>query len=65
MRLADLVAGLMVWLASPEASFMKGKFMWANFDVDEMKQRAAEIEEGSDLRLGLLGLKLPDIPAKV
>ncbi|CZR59830.1 related to peroxisomal short-chain alcohol dehydrogenase [Phialocephala subalpina] len=40
---ADLVAGLMVWLAGPEAGFMKGKFMWTNFDVDETKQRAAEI----------------------
>lgn len=38
---------------------MKGKFMWVNFDVDEMKERAAEIEEGNELRLGLLGLTLP------
>lgn len=49
----------MVWLAGPEAGFMKGKFMWANFDVDEMKERAAEIEQGPDLRLGLLGLTPP------
>jgi hypothetical protein len=49
----------MVWLASPEAGFMKGEFIRANFDVDEMKGRDAEIEEGSDLRLGLLGLIPP------
>lgn len=57
--MVDLVSGLVVWLASPEARFMKCKFMWANFDVDEMKERATEIEQGPDLPLGLLGLTLP------
>ncbi|KUJ11859.1 NAD(P)-binding protein [Mollisia scopiformis] len=58
---ASLVAGLMVWLAGPEANFMKGRFMWANFDIDELKERAAEIEKGNELRLGLLGLTPPEM----
>ncbi|KAE8448076.1 hypothetical protein EG329_009841 [Mollisiaceae sp. DMI_Dod_QoI] len=61
---AGLVGGLMVWLAGPEASFMKGKFLWANFDVDEMKERAVEIEQSNDLRLGLLGLTAPGQSSK-
>ncbi len=32
-----------VWLASGEADFLKGKFVYANWDVDELKQRAKEI----------------------
>lgn len=49
----------MTWLSSPEAAFLKGKFVWANYDVDELKERAAEIEAGSELNIGLLGLTLP------
>lgn len=33
-----------VWLASPEARFLAGKFVWAQWDVDEllsMKERMA------------------------
>ncbi|KAE9364971.1 hypothetical protein N431DRAFT_563028 [Stipitochalara longipes BDJ] len=44
----SLPAGTMVWLASPEAGFLKGKYLWANWDVNELKVRAEEIT-GSDL----------------
>ena len=33
-----------VWLASPEAAFLAGKFVWAQWDVDELltlKERLA------------------------
>lgn len=30
----------MVWLASREAEFLKGRFLWANWDVEELKQKA-------------------------
>lgn len=33
----------MVWLASPEGSFLNGKLVWANWDVDELKMKAGEI----------------------
>ncbi|KAG4434463.1 hypothetical protein IFR05_010041 [Cadophora sp. M221] len=51
----ELVAGLMVWLSGPEAGFLKGKYLWANWDVDELKERASEIEESKLLELALLG----------
>ncbi|KAL6717689.1 hypothetical protein ACLMJK_005604 [Lecanora helva] len=51
----SLPAGFAVWLASPEARFLKGKFLWANWDVDELKAQAKMIEESSFLNIGLNG----------
>lgn len=44
-----------LWLASPEAKFLKGKFLWANWDVDELMSRAEEIGSSTQLNLGLVG----------
>jgi hypothetical protein len=44
-----------VWLASEEAKFLKGKFVWVNWDVDELKANAKEIESTNLLTLGLQG----------
>lgn len=54
-NLVSLPASFSVWLASPEARFLKGKFLWANWDVDELKARAEEIEAGTQLDIGLVG----------
>jgi NAD(P)-dependent dehydrogenase (short-subunit alcohol dehydrogenase family) len=51
----SLPAGFFVWLASPEAQFLKGKYLWANWDVDELKARADEIEKSNLLQIGLIG----------
>ncbi|KIW89283.1 uncharacterized protein Z519_10136 [Cladophialophora bantiana CBS 173.52] len=41
----ELPANFMVWLASPEADFLKsGRFLWCNWDVEELIARKAEIE---------------------
>lgn len=32
-----------MWLVSPEADFLRGKFVWVNWDVDELKARKEEI----------------------
>ncbi|KAF9031108.1 NAD(P)-binding protein [Hymenopellis radicata] len=40
----SLPASFNVWLASPEARFLKGKFLWCNWDVDELKAQAKEID---------------------
>jgi hypothetical protein len=53
--LVSLPASFNVWLASPEARFLKGKFLWANWDVDELKAEAKEIEAGTQLSIGLVG----------
>lgn len=51
----SLPASFNVWLASPEARFLRGKFVWCNWDVDELKAQAAEIEKGTKLNIGLVG----------
>ncbi|RDW77487.1 hypothetical protein BP6252_05540 [Coleophoma cylindrospora] len=44
-----------VWLASPEAEFLAGRFVWANWDVTELVSRKAEFEADPDLlKLGLV-----------
>lgn len=44
-----------VWLASPEAGFLKGRYLWAHWDVEELKAKRDEIEsDKSLLRLGLI-----------
>jgi len=45
----------MVWLASPEAHFLKGKYLWTNWDVDELKARSKEIEGTEELNITLVG----------
>jgi NAD(P)-dependent dehydrogenase (short-subunit alcohol dehydrogenase family) len=35
--ISGLPAAFSVWLASPEADFLKGRFIWANWDVAELK----------------------------
>ena len=45
----------MVWVASPEAAFLKGKFVWSNWDVDELKAKREEIAGGAELTMGLSG----------
>jgi len=63
-RLADLPASFAVWLCSPEARFLKNKFVWANWDVDEMKARANQIQNSPLFTMGLAGWPvLPDEPA--
>ncbi|KAK8087326.1 hypothetical protein PG994_002300 [Apiospora phragmitis] len=51
----SLPAGFMLWLASPEATFLKGKFLWAKWDVDELKTRAEEIEASQEFNIQVVG----------
>ena len=55
LTLVSLPSSFSVWLASPEARFLKGKFLWANWDVDELKAEAKELEAGTRLNIGLGG----------
>jgi hypothetical protein len=55
----------MVWLASPEARFLKGKFLWSNWDVDELKARREELESSTALSVGLGGWPFGDTSFKV
>ena len=53
--LVSLPASFNVWLASPEARFLNGRFLRANWDVDELKAQAKQIEAGTQLTIGLVG----------
>ena len=58
--IVSLPACFNVWLASPEARFLKGKFLWANWDVDELKAKAQEIESSMQFNIGLVGWPFQD-----
>ncbi|KFY17595.1 hypothetical protein V492_00537 [Pseudogymnoascus sp. VKM F-4246] len=47
-----------VWIASPEAEFLKGKFVWANWDVDELKALTKEVKDSMLLRIYLNGVPM-------
>ena len=38
-----------VWLASKEAAFLKGRFVWASWDVQELVKRKGEFESDPEL----------------
>ncbi|KAH7406727.1 hypothetical protein DE146DRAFT_402422 [Phaeosphaeria sp. MPI-PUGE-AT-0046c] len=51
----NLPASFNVWLASPEARFLKGKFVWSGWDVDELMAMREKIERTAWLSVGLQG----------
>ncbi|KAF4450421.1 hypothetical protein F53441_6420 [Fusarium austroafricanum] len=56
---ASLPGAFAVWCASPEASFLHGRFVWAAWDVDELKTgvlRERIEKDGNFLRIGVHGL---------
>jgi len=50
-----LAAHFQVWLAGPDADFLKGKMVWANWDVEELKVKKDEILNGHLLEMSLRG----------
>ncbi|KAG0648631.1 Serine 3-dehydrogenase [Hyphodiscus hymeniophilus] len=45
-----------VWLASGDAAFLKGRFVWATWDVRELVERKGELESDTELlTIGLQG----------
>lgn len=38
-----------VWLASKEAEFLNGRFLWGNWDVEELVERKGEFENDAEL----------------
>jgi NAD(P)-dependent dehydrogenase (short-subunit alcohol dehydrogenase family) len=39
----NLMGHLAVWLASPESEFLKGRFIWANWDIEDLVKAKEEI----------------------
>lgn len=58
LSLEKLPAHFYVWLASTETRFLKGKYVWANWDVEELKARAEKIESSNLLTVGLRGVDM-------
>ncbi|KAH7466337.1 hypothetical protein FOMA001_g16582 [Fusarium oxysporum f. sp. matthiolae] len=54
----ELPAHFIVWLTSVEAEFLKGKFVWANWDAQELLARAEEIKSTMLLRVTLNGVEM-------
>jgi NAD(P)-dependent dehydrogenase (short-subunit alcohol dehydrogenase family) len=51
----ELAGGVAVWLATEKAKFMNGRYMGANWSVDELMEREKEIVEGGLLLEELKG----------
>ncbi|ROV92775.1 hypothetical protein VMCG_09089 [Cytospora schulzeri] len=56
-----LPAHFLVWMSSPEASFLKGRSVWANWDVEEMKAQAKTIQTGIQMTSGINGWPYPNM----
>ena len=52
----SLPAGFIVWTTRPEARFLKGKMVYANWDVEELKAMEAEIRNSQMLTITLDGM---------
>ncbi|KAK4901424.1 hypothetical protein LTR49_027278 [Elasticomyces elasticus] len=50
-----LAGAFSVWLTSPAAAFLSGRFVWANWDVEEMVARKEEILANNLLTIQLSG----------
>ncbi|KAF2199993.1 NAD(P)-binding protein [Delitschia confertaspora ATCC 74209] len=55
MDTAKLPAHFFVWLSQPKNKYLNGRFIWANWDVEELEKKAAEIENSTDLTIGYQG----------
>jgi len=54
-RIVNLPADFVIWAVSSDASFLRGKLVWSNWDVDELKAMKKEIEGTAKFTFGLLG----------
>lgn len=61
-RVADALPGsYAVWAASPEARFLHGRFVWAAWDIEELKTgelRKRIDEDPYFLKFNIVGLRL-------
>lgn len=51
----QLVGGLAVWLASGDRKFLSGRYITANWDVEELDRRQVEIKTEDKLTTVLKG----------
>ncbi|RDL34316.1 NAD(P)-binding protein [Venustampulla echinocandica] len=51
----SMVGGVAVWLCAGKAPWLSGRYLCANWCVEELKGREREVVEGGKLRMGLVG----------
>ncbi|KAK3387445.1 hypothetical protein B0H63DRAFT_493701 [Podospora didyma] len=54
-----LPANFIVWATSPEGKFLRGKYVWANWDVTELKAMAKEIESTGEFNFRKRNVQIP------
>lgn len=52
---AELAADIAVWLNAPDAEFLQNRFLYANWDVEELLARKQEIVDENLLTVGVRG----------
>jgi len=52
----ELAGGYVVWLTTPAADFLKGRFSSCTWDIDELVTKKSEIEEKNLLTCAVTGL---------
>jgi len=50
-----LTTNFIVWITSPEAEFLRGKFVWSNWDVEELMSKKDGLKVSPKLTMGLYG----------
>ncbi|XP_014557968.1 hypothetical protein COCVIDRAFT_95738 [Bipolaris victoriae FI3] len=56
----ELPAAFSVWASTRQAQFLHGRFVWGNWDVEELAERKAEFADPGFLKLGLQGTEYVD-----
>ena len=56
-----LPAAFAVWASTKQAAFLHGRFVWANWDMEELVNRRTEFKDPGFLKLGLQGSEYIDI----
>lgn len=59
MDKVELPAHFIVWMSSPEAKFLDGRIVWANWDVEELKAKSDAIQSSQDMTSGIYGWPYP------
>lgn len=60
----ELPSHFAVWLCSEEARFLRGRFVWSNWDVEQMIAKKAEIQGSLLLTANCIGWPFGGMPAK-
>ena len=62
----SLYGNFYVWASTKKAAFLHGRFVWVNWDVDELIAMKAKLEaDPGFLKVGLQGVASQDFPMQL